>query len=130
MINTKKFTSRNQMFQLLLQGMDLYNPDLGKYVFCYNDRGAVCTYDMDIDTFCKLRDEAVCKHEKISSLLGCGGSILDDARFTGDSVEERTKYLKPTLEFCNKTYHQGQWYVVSKELEEVAKACNESEERI
>lgn len=110
----KTFNTWESMYKYLKAGNDLYNPDLKTYVFCYNDKGALCFYDMDADTYKKLKVEAKQKKERISSLLGAGGYILEDDSFMnsvlGFDENDYKRYIAPSYNFCKETYESIYWY--------------------
>lgn len=111
--SNKTFNTWESMYKYLESGKDLYNPDLKTYVFCYNDKGALCIYNMDADTYEILKVEAKQKKERISSLLGAGGYILeDDDSFDDASFDENDykKYIAPSYDFCKETYESIYWY--------------------
>ena len=72
-----KFGTAEEMMGTL-QCCDLYSPELEKYVFLYNDRGALCVYDIglseakELDRMCRESGE-----ESWSGMLGPGGNIYD-----------------------------------------------------
>lgn len=73
-----KFNSGKEMYDYLLDGNDLYEPQLGIYVFLYNDAGALCTYNLSKLQAAELNKEVRENGEYWGAYLGRGGKILDD----------------------------------------------------
>jgi len=73
-----KFNSGKEMYDYLLNGNDLYEPQLGIYVFLYNDDGALCTYNLSKLQAAELNKEVRENGDYWGAYLGRGGKILDD----------------------------------------------------
>lgn len=69
------FQNGDALYRYLKSGHDLYNPTTGRYLFLYNDAGAVCAYNFSEADAKKLAAQAVKEKTFWSSLLGAGGTI-------------------------------------------------------
>ncbi len=70
--------NRYYLKKKVLAGTDMYNPDLGLYVFLYSDKASVACYWIDSVTAKQLAAEAAAGKEYWSGLLGPGGTIYDE----------------------------------------------------
>ncbi len=102
-------------------GNDLYSEKAYCYIFCYNEAGSVCTYNLDMYEAKKLAQEASQADEYWGALLGIGGSIYDDPShecYTEDKVsnleicEQLAEY--DDWEDCNVYGKVSYWKVVSR----------------
>lgn len=105
-----KFVSWIQMYNFLQNEIEMYSPELERYIYLYNDAGAICTYIISKDEAKKLKTLTKAKNlESWSCLLGPGGSILDDENYDRDMQTDL--YLWPTYDFCKK-YFKYEWIPV------------------
>lgn len=95
-----KFYSGAEMYNYLINNGDLYNPNLGIYVFLYNDAEALCIYRITPEEAEKLGEESRKTGECWSAFLGTGGQILDIPETGG---------ILPSLEFCEKNHKADGW---------------------
>lgn len=109
----KNFKSGLEMYNYIHNGIDLYSKSLGKYIFDYNDAGALCIYSLSPEDVVQLiRDskENDCDNYWSSFLGWKGSTILDALEYNDDKYrysnnwELNKLYLKPSLDFCEKTY--------------------------
>lgn len=73
-----KFNSGKEMYDYLLNGNDLYEPQLGIYVFLYDDACTLCTYNLSRLQAAELNKEVRENGDSWKTYLGEGGRILDD----------------------------------------------------
>lgn len=107
-----KFNTWGEMYAYIVEGNDLYNPNLGIYVFEYNGFSALCRYDIDEDEAKELSQLSRDNGDYWAAFLGVGGKILDDMEYrNGDKVkgEEIYLYLKPSYDFCKEYYAEDGW---------------------
>lgn len=71
------FEDGQSMFERVDGGQDLYSPSAGIYIFGYNDKGAVATYDISHDEAEDLIQKANEYDEYWGAFLGVGGTIYD-----------------------------------------------------
>ena len=91
------FETGEQMLKAIRSGSDLWSPSINKYVFLYNDRGAICFYNIDQKQAKKLRELAKQNDEYWGAFLGAGGRIYDE--------------YSDALEYCNSIYNES-WEMV------------------
>ena len=105
-MNSRQIIFKNwrEMYNTLCNGKDLYNPNIGKYVFLYNENGALCTYDLNKKQAMNVAKEA--NGDTWSSVLGTGGYILDVMTL---SKEESSQ---PSYDFCKENYEKGGWVCI------------------
>lgn len=94
------FTSGAEMLDYLIGGKDLYSQDLGMYVFCYNELGAIAFYLIDIDQAVNLEKEARLSGEYWGAFLGPGGYICDDPSDDFNPPSPGNS----NIDFCNRYY--------------------------
>lgn len=94
--NAKKFNNAKEMYACLMNGFDLYSPKEELYVFCYNEDGSLCSYDITPEEAEELNDK--CGDEYWGAQLGFGGYIYD-----GNKANE----------FCEDTWVIEDWEVLS-----------------
>ena len=97
-----RFESWEAMYEHIAAGHDLWSPEMGTYVFVYNDRGAICTYNIDAQEAAKLNESCT---EYWGAMLGPGGYILDADEYRDIDTE---CYLAPSHEFC-KAFYDAEW---------------------
>ena len=114
-MNTIKFESARHMYELIAEGNDLYSKELGIYVFVYNDAGALCYYNLDLQDVADIlvKQKAAPQAEYWAAFLGPGGYILDNPefdehRYSGDD-ELHDKYIQPSLDFCEQYFAVQDW---------------------
>lgn len=105
-MNNRQIIFRNwrEMYDTLNNGNDLYNPIINKYVFVYNENGALCTYNLDKEEAMNVSKNA--NGDTWSSVLGTGGCILDAMTL---SKEES---LQPSYDFCKDYCMADGWICV------------------
>lgn len=99
-----KFSSGAEMLDYLIDGNDLYSPDLEIYVFCYNDIGAIAYYGIDKEQAVSLEKESRLSGEYWGAFLGPGGYICDDP---SDSYNPPSPG-NSNIDFCN-MYYSANW---------------------
>lgn len=85
---------------------DLYNKDKEIYVFDYNMDHSIAYYNIDNETFRKLKAKADEIGEYVGALLGVGGWIVDDP-----SYEDFKEGDYSNLDWCNDNF-DGEWEAV------------------
>ena len=85
-----KFNNGKEFYDAIESG-DLYNDERCIYAFIYNDRGAVCVYDISNEEAEDLEKKSEEYDEYWGAFLGIGGLIYDEP-----------------MEFCDNEYH-GEW---------------------
>ena len=93
MIEKLKFKKWEDMYKLLISGIDLYNPKTGCYVFKYNDTGALCYYTLSPDEAFSIIEQSKKNCEYWGAYLGTGGYVLDDMKYRNGFK----KYLQPSF---------------------------------
>lgn len=110
--NYETFTSWEDMYRHITTFGELYNAEQGIYIFEYNNAGALCVYD-NISTEQARELAALSKKdgELWAAFLGAGGTILDDSDLyeKRDHQDIREKYLQPSYEYCQNTFHLNGW---------------------
>ena len=89
------------MLECITSGTDLYAPELGLYVFLYNDRGAIAYYYIREQTAIGLETKSRESEEYWGAFLGPGGWICDPA-------DECDAYGVTNIDFCN-VYYSDVW---------------------
>jgi len=97
-----KFESGREMLETIQDGIDLYSPSHGIYVFLYNAAGSVAYYYINNEEARKLEACARESGEYWAGLLGPGGRICDDP-----SHELYDPFKCSNIEFCNQSYAYG-----------------------
>lgn len=92
------FEDGQSMFAFVDDGQDLYSPSAGIYIFGYNDRGAVATYDISHDEAEELIQKANESDEYWGAFLGIGGTIYD--AFDKDNSPSSTTNLDKCAELA------------------------------
>lgn len=108
MTRVKKFESEQEMLDLIHNGRDLYCPELGLYCFEYNDRGAICSYDIDVYEAFDLMFAAFENNEYWAAFLGPGGEIWDSP---DDEVFKPAEGCS-NVDFCHR-YFRRDWIDVT-----------------
>lgn len=107
------FKNWQEMYDLLVSGVDLYNTTEGIYVFSYNDANALCYYFLDREEAEEIAKQAVEVNEYWGAFLGVGGHILDDTEYEcyrySENEEERALYLEPSYDFCKEKFALDGW---------------------
>ena len=97
-----EFKSAYEMKKAVMDDIiDLYNPNIEEYVFCYSDMNEeICTYNLTPKEAQELAEEAG-KENYWGGLLGPGGWILE-----GEDVENyfEKHYNIPGWEVADHTY--------------------------
>ncbi len=88
----------------VVRNTDLYDPVNGIYLFCYNDVGSICEYDVDREEALELAALADSASEYWGSLLGPGGHIYDDP-----SYEYYEDCQVSNHDYCDE-YYKADWY--------------------
>ena len=88
-----KFGNVKEMVDYIKEGRDLYSPSLEKYLFLYNDYGAICTYNVSNEEAVQLKQE----QEYWGEYLGIGGWVFNDP-----------------LEACENIWNANDWEDVTK----------------
>ena len=91
-----KFLNSEDMLNYIHIAGDVYDVDEEKYLFEYNDKGAIAVYNLAKDRFEKLVKEARKTNSFISSLLGAGGSIYD--------IPDEAGELESNVDLCRKMW--------------------------
>ena len=102
-----KLKTWEEMYDCLANGRDLYNVRLKKYVFIYNDDGALCVYNIDANEARKIATAALMDDESWSAYLGAGGAIMDDDSWNRNSYKD--KYLARSYDFCKAHFEDEGW---------------------
>lgn len=89
-----KFNTGKEMYEYLKKGHDLYNAEIGIYVFLYNENGSLYVYNLTMDHAARLCKKARENHEKWSHFLGADGEIYDPY---------------DAIILCEGTCQQGNW---------------------
>lgn len=92
------FADGQALFEYVNDGQDLYSPSAGIYIFGYNDRGAVATYDISHDEAEELIQKANESDEYWGAFLGIGGTIYD--AFDEDNSPSSTTNLDKCAELA------------------------------
>ena len=92
------FADGQALFEYVDDGQDLYSPSAGIYIFGYNDRGAVATYDISHDEAEELIQKANESDEYWGAFLGIGGTIYD--AFDEDNSPSSTTNLDKCAELA------------------------------
>lgn len=111
-----KFNTPEEMYNYICFEGDLYNAELGIYVFQYNSVGALAIYDIDSIKADKLALQSIKNDDEYwEAYLGPGGKILEVPEFR-EAYENDTAanycthpYLAPSYEFCEKYYNHDGW---------------------
>ena len=86
-----------EMLERIQNVTDLYNPEDGLYVFCYNDDGAICVYDkIDVKRAEEIARNAKEAGEHWSQFLGFGGDVYEE---DGENGKYQTN-LEWCIEHC------------------------------
>lgn len=103
------FKNWKEMYDTIKAGADLYCVELGIYAFLYNEDGAICTYQIDLQEAKKLATDTANLEQSgyWGQFLGAGGDIHDDDSFDRNTQYE--SYIKPSFDFCKKCYKYT-WY--------------------
>ena len=107
-----KFTTWREMYDYIVKENDLYNPNVGIYVFEYNAFSALCVYYIDEDEAKELSQLSRDNGDYWAAFLGVGGTILDNYDYrNGDEIknEELDLYLEPSYDFCKEYYNKDGW---------------------
>lgn len=88
-----RFDSAKEMYDMLIDGPDLYSPTKELLVFHYNADGAIAHYDIDSEEAAKLVKMSKETGEAWCGLLGPGGYIVDCLN-SGEDVSPVIGYLE------------------------------------
>ena len=117
-METIKFSSGKEMYDMIVSGTDLYNENEEIYVFAYNDAGALCYYYLNRDEATKISRQANESNDYWGAFLGFGGNILDVMEYDeyrySDLESERRLYLEPSFDFCEECFTCDGWYDTAK----------------
>lgn len=95
-----RFNSGQEMLETIQKGVDLYSPQLEKYVFVYNIEGSICYYNLTIDDVVDWSEIILDPDENLESHLPWSGHIIDDpSHELYDPM-----YHQSNLEWCNEVY--------------------------
>lgn len=104
------FETAGEMLDLLQDGFDLYSPTIEKYVFLYNESGAIASYNIDNETAIRLSNEpSVLLGECWSGLLGPGGDIYFD-----EPDSSLSNGLCTAMDFCVSFFEED--WILTKDL--------------
>jgi hypothetical protein len=105
-MNSRQVVFKNwrEMYNTLCNGKDLYNSIVGKYVFVYNENGALCIYNLNKKEAINVAKNA--NGNTWSSVLGTGGYILDTMTLN------KEESLKPSYDFCKENYEKRGWVCI------------------
>ncbi len=92
--NLAKFKSADEMYACLMHSFDLYSSKKNLYVFCYNEEGSLCSYNVTQEQAEKLNKRG----EYWGKYLGSDGCIYD-----GDKANK----------FCEQYWKVDDWEVLS-----------------
>ncbi len=99
--NSVSFNDSNEMHDHIISGKDIYNPELGMYVFAYNDDGAICYYHgITPEKASAIAQEADRVKDFWSAILGGHGYIIDPT----DGKDN-----DPVRIFCSRYYKEPNW---------------------
>lgn len=93
-----RFESAKDMYDMLIDGPDLYSPTKELLVFHYNVEGAIAHYDIDRKEAQRLVKDSKETGESWSGLLGPGGYIID----TLDDKED----ISPVIDYLEDLYEE------------------------
>lgn len=111
------FKNGEQMLTLIQSGTDLYCPTEGKFVFLYNEDGAIACYDnIDLDEAVNLEKQSRLYDEYWGAFLGVGGKIWDSPK----SADFKPEPGCSNLDFCE-AYYKLPW-MNTKDVIEYARA--------
>lgn len=105
-MNSRQVVFKNwrEMYNTLCNGKDLYNPIIGKYVFLYNENGALCIYNLDQEEAINVSKNA--NGDTWSSVLGTGGYILDAMTLN------KKESLQSSYDFCKENFGKSSWFCI------------------
>lgn len=86
------FDSAEQMLNTITNGIDLWNPNLKKYVFVYDENDSLCVYELDEELINKLTQSS---NEYWSSYLEGDGDVISHEN---------------ALSFCEKNFSIEEWF--------------------
>jgi hypothetical protein len=111
MENVMRFDSAEDMLTTIQMGKDLYNPQLGLYVFLYSEVGSIAVYNISIKKAEELKKTA-CGGEISywSDALGRGGEIYDAPKSESFDMAE----CMSNLEWCEEYYYHEGWKRIMK----------------
>lgn len=93
-----KFTSAEEMLDAVTEGIDLYNPNTGEFVFTYNEGGSICVYKLSPYQAFRIAKDASGR-DYWGAFLGFGGEIHDHAGYDGCPDAKN-------LNFCKDSYSE------------------------
>ncbi len=102
----QKFASPQEMYEALINGQDLYSPNLETYIFHYSEAGAIAYYSIDPEYARQLVDATKGTDEYWGGHLGPGGYIVDPLNV--DEWEQNNAELDytPIYEFLEDYYKE------------------------
>ena len=104
-----KFESAKDMYDMLIDGHDLYSPTKKLLIFHYNIEGAIAHYDIDRKEAEKLVKGSIETGESWSGLLGPGGYIIDTL--------ENGKDISPVVDYLENLYEEA--WVATEDCKEM-----------
>lgn len=106
-----KFTSAVEMLDTITDGVDLYCPEEGEFVFTYNEGGSICVYHLTPLQAFEVAKKASGK-DYWGAFMGVGGEIHDHAGYeypdgTSCSTNENLSYCKDNFKnnWIEANYH-------------------------
>lgn len=93
-----KFKSAKDMYDMLIDGPELYSPTKELLIFHYNIEGAIAHYDIDREKAQELVKESIENSEYWSGLLGPGGYIIDTL--------DNGKDITPVIDYLEDLYEE------------------------
>lgn len=104
-----KFKSAQEMYDLVNEGVDIYNYVTNDYVFLYNDYGSLCAYTIDLEDAKKLQDMAEENDDYWCAFLGVGGRIYDTLKYE----DNPPPYDMAMEDLCEPLYAEKGWILCS-----------------
>ena len=92
-----KFESAKDMYDRLIDGLDIYSPTKELFIFLYNAEGAIAHYDIDRKEAERLVKDSMETGESWSGILGRGGYIIDTFN-NGKDISPIIDYLENLYE--------------------------------
>ena len=102
------FNSPEEMLDYICSDFDIYNLEIGDYIFRYNEPGSICVYNFNLEEAEEIEKEANELHEYWGGFIGGGGSIYDDP-----SHELYSEDCRSNLDYCKEVFNVGAWVDVT-----------------
>lgn len=109
------FHSAAEMLQTIQNNTDLYNINMGIYVFLYNECGSICWYNIDLENALDLFEKTDGSDEYWGGYLGLGGYILDTVEWYSENGISPAVYDTLPIDLCKEIYGKDGWYHTSDE---------------